>query len=89
MKTVLRFLYACWPFLLVEAFFVYMGFTSKTLEGSLQCFGIAGGAAVVLWLLIRFNVRFSGGTGTPVSITGDPLIYGDKDIMGNGFYTIE
>lgn len=89
MKKVLRFIAACWPFLLAEAFFVYAGFTSNTLEGSLQCFGIAGGAAVVLWLLVRFNVSFSGSTGTPVSITGDPLIYGDKDIMGNRFYTIE
>ncbi|WP_416242534.1 hypothetical protein ACLSSQ_09400 [Azospira sp. APE16] len=87
MKKVLRFVAAGWPFLLVEAFFVYAGFTAKTVEGSLQCFGIAVGAAVLLWLLVRFNVRFAGGGATPVSITGQPLIDGQKDSVGNGFFT--
>lgn len=44
--------------------------------------------AILAWASLKSKVTFSVG-GTPHSIAGLPLIYGDKDILGNGFHTID
>lgn len=42
---------------------------------------------ILAWVSLKSRITFS--MGTPHSIAGLPLVYGDKDVLGNGFYTID